>query len=191
MENSSNVYVKNSTGTFLDNITKNTRNILGGVDNTQENNTQENNNKEIKGKYQFIKNTVVSVCIETEKRSGYGIDAPPCVKYKYYNYKIGDVIDVQNFYFSTEKLAKLPIKEQNLGVALSYLQKVSDTTPLSKENISFGNTYKDNLTQGNSTNVPTKSGGSVFTKLAGAYNKNLIIAVVLVAGYLAYKKFKK
>jgi hypothetical protein len=38
---------------------------------------------------------------------------------------------------------------------------------------------------------PTKSGSSVFRKLAGAYNKNLIIAGVLVAGYFAYKKFKK
>jgi hypothetical protein len=38
---------------------------------------------------------------------------------------------------------------------------------------------------------PTKSGSSVFRKLAGAYNQNLIIAVVLVAGYFAYKKFKK
>jgi len=38
---------------------------------------------------------------------------------------------------------------------------------------------------------PTKSGGSVFTKLAGAYNLNLIIALVLVGGYFAYKKFKK
>ena len=40
-------------------------------------------------------------------------------------------------------------------------------------------------------NTPTKSGSSVFKKLAGAYNKNLIIAVVLVGGYFAYKKFKK
>ena len=38
---------------------------------------------------------------------------------------------------------------------------------------------------------PTKSGDSIFKKLAGAYNKNLIVAVVLVAGYFAYKKFKK
>jgi hypothetical protein len=38
---------------------------------------------------------------------------------------------------------------------------------------------------------PTKSGDAFFPKLAGAYNKNLIIAVVLVAGYFAYKKFKK
>jgi hypothetical protein len=38
---------------------------------------------------------------------------------------------------------------------------------------------------------PTKSGVSIFRKLAGAYNKNLIVAVVLVAGYFAYKKFKK
>ena len=39
--------------------------------------------------------------------------------------------------------------------------------------------------------LPTKSGSSVFKKLAGAYNKNLIIAVVLIGGYFAYKKFKK
>lgn len=39
--------------------------------------------------------------------------------------------------------------------------------------------------------APTKSRDSIFKKLAGAYNKNLIIAVVLVAGYFAYKKFKK
>jgi hypothetical protein len=39
---------------------------------------------------------------------------------------------------------------------------------------------------------PTKSSGDAFfPKLAGAYNKNLIIALVLVAGYFAYKKFKK
>jgi hypothetical protein len=39
---------------------------------------------------------------------------------------------------------------------------------------------------------PTKSSGDAFfPKLAGAYNQNLIIAVVLVAGYFAYKKFKK
>jgi Tfp pilus assembly protein PilX len=38
---------------------------------------------------------------------------------------------------------------------------------------------------------PTKSGVSIFKKLAGAYNENLIIAVVLVAGYFAYKKYKK
>ena len=40
-------------------------------------------------------------------------------------------------------------------------------------------------------NTPTKSRDSIFKKLAGAYNKNLIIAVVLVAGYFAYKKFNK
>jgi hypothetical protein len=39
--------------------------------------------------------------------------------------------------------------------------------------------------------LPSKSKGYYFRKLAGAYNQNLIIAVVLVAGYFAYKKFKK
>jgi hypothetical protein len=39
--------------------------------------------------------------------------------------------------------------------------------------------------------MPKKEKEPFYKKLAGAYNKNLIIAVVLVAGYFAYKKFKK
>ena len=42
---------------------------------------------------------------------------------------------------------------------------------------------------------PTKNRDSIskslFKKIAGAYNQNLIIAGLLVAGYFAYKKFKK
>ena len=45
--------------------------------------------------------------------------------------------------------------------------------------------------QKDNSQVPTKTGVSIFKKLAGAYNKNLIVAGVLVAGYFAYKKFKK
>lgn len=44
MENSSNINVKNSSGTFLENITKNTKNILGGVSNTQESNNFQQQN---------------------------------------------------------------------------------------------------------------------------------------------------
>jgi hypothetical protein len=43
--------------------------------------------------------------------------------------------------------------------------------------------------------APTKNRDSIskslFKKIAGAYNQNLIIAGLLVAGYFAYKKFKK
>jgi hypothetical protein len=39
--------------------------------------------------------------------------------------------------------------------------------------------------------VPTKGKEDVSKKLLGAYNQNLIIALVLVVGYFAYKKFKK
>jgi hypothetical protein len=39
--------------------------------------------------------------------------------------------------------------------------------------------------------LPTKNTDSVFKKIAGSYNKNLIIAGLLVVGYFAYKKFKK
>jgi hypothetical protein len=41
------------------------------------------------------------------------------------------------------------------------------------------------------SNLPTKGKEDITKKLLGAYNQNLIIAVVLVAGYFAYKKFKK
>jgi hypothetical protein len=41
------------------------------------------------------------------------------------------------------------------------------------------------------TDSPQKGKEDITKKLLGAYNKNLIIAVVLVAGYFAYKKFKK
>jgi hypothetical protein len=40
-------------------------------------------------------------------------------------------------------------------------------------------------------NLPTKGKENITKKLLGAYNQNLIIAVVLVAGYFAYKKYKK
>jgi hypothetical protein len=39
--------------------------------------------------------------------------------------------------------------------------------------------------------VPTKGKEDITKKILGAYNQNLIIALVLVAGYFAYKKFKK
>ena len=43
----------------------------------------------------------------------------------------------------------------------------------------------------NAPALPTKSIDSKIQKITGAYNQNLIIAVVLIAGYFAYKKFKK
>ena len=38
---------------------------------------------------------------------------------------------------------------------------------------------------------PTKSLAPSTSKLFGTYNKNLILVVLAVAGYFAYKKFKK
>jgi hypothetical protein len=43
----------------------------------------------------------------------------------------------------------------------------------------------------NYVNLPTKGKEDITKKILGAYNQNLIIAVVLLAGYFAYKKFKK
>jgi hypothetical protein len=68
-------------------------------------------------------------------------------------------------------------------------QKTNDNAKKLMED-ALAKSNEDAIAQAQSKS-PTKSGGSVFKKLAGAYNKNLIIAVVLVAGYFAYKKFKK
>ena len=39
--------------------------------------------------------------------------------------------------------------------------------------------------------LQTKKQESILSKISGNYGKNLLIAGVLVAGYFAYKKFKK
>jgi hypothetical protein len=116
-------YVKKSGSTSLENALKNNplTNIL-----------------QDKGKnYRFIKDYTQSVCFKFQ--GGMGI-YNPCVEYKHYNYKIGDVINVKEFYGDK---AKLPISEQNLAVPMSYLQEVPLSQSSSKENISFG---KVNLT---------------------------------------------
>lgn len=88
---------------------------------------------EEKGKYKFIKDYTTGVCIEYNST---GVN--PCSKYKYITYKTGDIIDVETFWFSgsggKEIQAKLPIKEENLGVPISFLQKVSDSTPIFSSN---------------------------------------------------------
>ena len=94
---------------------------------------------EEKGKYKFIKEyTTTSICSEFN-------DVGLCIKRKEATtYKIGDIIDVETFWFGgsggKEILAKLPIKEQNLGVPISFLQKVSDSTPI----VSSNSTPKEN-----------------------------------------------
>ena len=83
-------------------------------------------------KYTFIKDWIQSVCIK--KKANDDDTYSPCFEYKHYNYKIGDVIE---YYYNGGGLVRLPIKEQITGVPIYYFQKVSDNTPLSKENISF------------------------------------------------------
>jgi hypothetical protein len=113
---------------------------------------------EQKGKYKFIKEyTPPSICSEF---NNIGL----CIKRKESpTYKIGDIIDVETFWFVGKEIqAKLPIKEQNLGVPISFLQKVSDSTPIIS-----------------SDSIPND-------------NSNLInIALLLGGGYIVYRLFKK
>jgi len=113
---------------------------------------------EQKGKYKFIKEyTPPSICSEF---NNIGL----CIKRKESpTYKIGDIIDVETFWFVGKEIqAKLPIKEQNLGVPISFLQKVSDSTPIIS-----------------SDSIPND-------------NSNLInIALAGVVGFVIYKLVKK
>ena len=113
---------------------------------------------EQKGKYKFIKEyTPTTICSEF---NNIGL----CIKRKESpTYKIGDIIDVETFWFVGKEIqAKLPIKEQNLGVPISFLQKVSDSTPIIS-----------------SDSIPND-------------NSNLLkIALVGVIGFVIYKLVKK
>jgi len=114
---------------------------------------------------------------------GFNINQP---KFKF---KKGDIVDgfIMPNQFETEPPAYLVITDKTKSDAMfrfanggrgfkgyDFIEKISDSANVSNEPA-----------------PPTKSGDAFFAKLAGAYNKNLIIAVVLVAGYFAYKKFKK
>jgi hypothetical protein len=73
---------------------------------------------------------------------------------------------------------------------VSYRGNFSYTIPI--EYVEIITNISDNVKIDKITpEPPTKSDSPFSSKLLGAYNKNLIIAIVLVAGYFAYKKFKK
>jgi len=104
------------------------------------------------------------------------------VPFQEINFKIGDKINGSVFGGEdTNRVVETRIGNAYFNIPLEYL----------KEEVVNQSVVNEPTKDG--VNAPTKpkSGGSIFTKLAGPYNQNLIIAVVLVVGYLAYKKFKK
>ena len=96
-------------------------------------------------------------------------------------FQVGDILEVKfiSNYQQSEPPSFLVIDEE-LGSS-KYGFGGRGSTP-------FYKLYKE---KENTLAPPTKSDSPFISKSLGAYNKNLIIAVVLVAGYFAYKKFKK
>ena len=72
------------------------------------------------------------------------------------------------------------------GYSLTFLDKSGN-----KFSISTGGQTDIPFYKELDSNEPTKSSAPSTSKLFGAYNKNLILVVLAVAGYFAYKKFKK
>ena len=121
--------------------------------------------------YTFIKPYKTTIGSKDEKALLLG--ASP---FQEINFKIGDKINGSVFGGEdTNRGVETRVGNANLNIPLEYLKEEAE---------------KQTVAQAQSKS-PTKSGSSVFKKLAGAYNQNLIIAVVLVGGYFAYKKFKK
>lgn len=86
---------------------------------------------------------------------------------------------------------KVLCKDGTFGYDLSSSNAKYDNSKTCMNNGGRAENQKVTNEQAKAPAPPTKTGVSIYRKLAGAYNKNLIVAVVLVAGYFAYKKFKK
>jgi len=158
----------------------------------------------LSGKYIFIKN----------------YDFPTYRKdVAFFNFKKNDVIDVDyiypkpsynslvgNYTEPAHLLYKSDLNNLSIKIPFDYVRKVDNNTNLSK--ISTSN----QITSVETTNTPvklatssqdaedkfyeklgieTQSGGMMSGRLDSKLKGRFLVAVVLVAGYLAYKKFKK
>jgi len=91
--------------------------------------------------------------------------------------------DRQNLFVVQETIAKDTIDKDTKQPFTGMVYFVIDPTKLEK--IEEVENATDNPP------IKTESIDSKIQKITGAYNQNLIIALILVAGYFAYKKFKK
>lgn len=146
----------------------------------------------LSGKYKFIKNYDFPTYRQDVAFVNFKTNDVVYVDYIYpkpsYNSLVGNFTEPAHFLYKSD-LNNLSIK-----IPSDYIVKVDDNSKLSKiSNLTLEQSQNDAIKKANADApaLPTKSGNAFFSKLAGAYNKNLIVAVVLVAGYFAYKKFKK
>ena len=95
------------------------------------------------------------------------------------NFKIGDKIIGSPFGGGdTNKVVETRVGNANLNIPPEYLKEEAVNQPTSN-----AQTVTEEL--------QTKKQESILGKISGSYGQNLIIALVLIAGYFAYKKFKK
>ena len=161
--------------------------------------------KPLTGKYQF--NTSSDLTVTTDFNN---VGIP--LKSILYNFKSGDVIDVQKMFFndknnSWEAQVSL-ITEANRTVPFSILNKVADNTPITTNGLrtekKFGGgitdgqifiseqsknnstTTKNETTKTNPTNTTTTN-----TQKKTFTTKNIIIGVIVVGAVFGFLKYKK
>lgn len=133
-------------------------------------------------------------CLEFGDVSGGDGEAPACLKTEHIFFKKGDSIKATQFSFqvddsSGEITGDVSVPYQN-GYVVVPISKInildSKDTTVEKRN-EIKNDLKTGVKIGSSAIVMTNSGQSFLQK----HKNHLLIAVALVAGYFAYKKFKK
>ena len=132
----------------------------------------ENYNKVNASDLEQLKN-VASFKIKVKKETG--------------KHKVGDILEVKSITntFQSEPPSFIVIDEKLGAEKYGYGGRGWNNS------LSWFDNEVEKQTTSDPMSEPTKSSTPSTSKLFGAYNKNLILVVLAVAGYFAYKKFKK
>ena len=116
------------------------------------------------------------------------------VPFQEINFKIGDKIIGSVFGGAdTNRVVETRVGNANLNIPLEYLKEESVNQPIVNETVKLGVIKQDAEDKFyEKLGIQTQSGGFMSGKgLDSKIKGRALILVVLVAGYFAYKKFKK
>lgn len=109
------------------------------------------------------------------------------------NFKIGDKINGSPFGgVDTNRVIETRVGNANINITPEYLKEEAENQPVINETVNLGLIKQDAEDKFyEKLGIKTQVGGFMSGKIASKSKGRLLVAVVLVAGYFAYKKFKK
>jgi len=166
-----------SAGTFFENINKNRNNILGGVSNTQENGSDFNKQKSLN---EILGNVTSTKVVCKDGTIKYQQSSPNAM----YRDACADNGGRAENTFVSDLDIDMSKKKYKTGSDFSKQREIE-----SQQNLLVGGnnlTAEDKFYE--SLGIKKSSGGfGIQSRPMG----RILVAIVLVAGYFAYKKFKK